>query len=119
VWPRDEFPARTIMKRHPEERLLAATKDLLFPGLDMSVAERTEQQVLRPRVRPQDDASYLGRGRLVAALPRCVLRVLCGEQLQRAQEVQQILFLRRIELIESLHDGVAFRALAGVTCYRL
>jgi hypothetical protein len=46
VWPRDEFPARTIMKRHPEERLLAATKDLLFPGLAMSVAERTEQQVL-------------------------------------------------------------------------
>jgi hypothetical protein len=33
----------------------------------MSVAERAEQQVLRPRVRPQDDASYLGRGRLVAA----------------------------------------------------
>jgi hypothetical protein len=31
AWPREEFPARTIVKRHPEERLLAETKDLLFP----------------------------------------------------------------------------------------
>jgi hypothetical protein len=93
VWPREEFLARTIVKRHPEERLLAATKacpelaegDLLLPGLAMSVAERAEQQVLRPRVRPQDDASYLGRGRLVGALPRRVHCVLSVPRKQRCK----------------------------------
>jgi hypothetical protein len=58
VWPRDEFPARTIM-------------NLLFPGLAMSVAERTEQQVLRRECALRMTLLTWGRGLLVAAMPLC------------------------------------------------